>query len=88
MPIIYLTISEAAECAGVERTTIYRWIRKGTTCSDSGELLHLVAVIIAGKYRIEESDFHGFLDSLGYEYEEESEESDDSGENRSNGNNT
>jgi|GEM_PF-4667162 len=78
MSVLYLNISEAADHARVTRHTIYRWIQKGVTVS--GELLYLTAATIGGQYRIEERDIDRFLDALGYEFEKDDSDEDDSTE--------
>ena len=76
MSVEYLSISEAAEYAGVTRHTIYRWIQAGVTVR--GELLYLTAGTISGQYRIEVPAVDRHLDALGYEPAEDESDQDES----------
>lgn len=62
-----LTITEAAKYAGVDRSTIYRWIGDGVRYQR--RLYYLTAEIRKGHTRIRMTTFDKFLDQVGYEAE-------------------
>lgn len=71
-----LSITEAAEYAGVSRPTIYVWIRDGRRYRR--RLYYLTAEIHRGQTRIRLSTFNRFLDHVGYEIEEDESDQDES----------
>ncbi|GAI56642.1 unnamed protein product, partial [marine sediment metagenome] len=71
---IYYDILGAAAYAGVTRHTIYHWIRKGVKDVD-GKKVWLPARIVEGETQINEIDFELYLEALGFEEDESTDES-------------
>ncbi|GAH98678.1 unnamed protein product [marine sediment metagenome] len=75
----YYDVKGAAEYASVTRHTIYSWIHKGVGAEDGGRLM-LPVRIVDGVIQINEVDLDNHLDALGYEFESDDSNEDDSAE--------
>lgn len=75
----YYDVKGAAEHAEVSTVTVYRWINKGVVTED-GDLVMLPCRIVDGVIQIHEVDLDNHLDALGYEFEPDESDQDDSAE--------
>ena len=73
----YYDVKGASEYAGVSRRTIYVWINKGVRAV-VGERVWLPVRIVDGVTQINEVDLDNYLDALGYEFDEDESNEDES----------